>query len=141
MAAEKVEERSFPTPASPTTIRRPANVPTYARLSRIQTRSSDNDDGATSDTKGAVNATDSSHAAPDDAADPPTTLRNAIGGPTNPSNLHVPPIQVTRGSQQLVPLTWMQARVMEALRAILTGQNPITLLLQVLILDPAAQEK
>ncbi|GBP12043.1 hypothetical protein EVAR_5880_1 [Eumeta japonica] len=46
--------------------------------------------------------------------------------------------QVTRGSQQLVPLTWMQARVMEALRTILTGQDPVTALRQVLLLDPAA---
>ncbi|GBP72653.1 Nucleic-acid-binding protein from transposon X-element [Eumeta japonica] len=86
--AEEVEKRSIPSPASPASIRRPANAPAYTRLPRIQTRSSDNDDGATSDTNGAANATDSSHAAPDNAADLPATSGNAIDEPTN---LRAPP--------------------------------------------------
>ncbi|GBP93424.1 hypothetical protein EVAR_50316_1 [Eumeta japonica] len=90
----EAENRSIPTPASPS-IRRP---PT--------------------DTNGAANATDSSHAAPDNAADPPATSGNATDGPTN---LRAPLAKVTR-LPQLVVLTWMQARVMEALQAILTGK-------------------
>ncbi|GBP28742.1 hypothetical protein EVAR_19784_1 [Eumeta japonica] len=81
--AEEMKNRSITTPASPASNRRPANAPTYTRLPRIRTRSSDNDDGATSDTIGAANATDSSYAAPGDAADPPATSGNATDRPTN----------------------------------------------------------
>ncbi|GBP76656.1 RNA-directed DNA polymerase from mobile element jockey [Eumeta japonica] len=58
--------------------------------------------------------------------------KSVFQAPVAPTHLTFaqPPAWVTHSPQQLVPLTWVQARMMEALRAVLTGQDPVTALLQ-----------
>ncbi|GBP58051.1 hypothetical protein EVAR_39767_1 [Eumeta japonica] len=68
---------------------------------------------------------------------PLTRLQHQGMPPMGPLTFARPPARVTRGPQQLMPLTWVQARMMEALRAVLTGQDSVTALLQILLLDPA----
>ncbi|GBP91497.1 hypothetical protein EVAR_66087_1 [Eumeta japonica] len=48
-----------------------------------------------------------------------------------PLNFARPPARVTHGSQQLVPLTWVQARMMDLAGS--TDRDPVTALLQVLL--------
>ncbi|GBO98682.1 Nucleic-acid-binding protein from transposon X-element [Eumeta japonica] len=133
--AEEAENRSIPTPASPASIRRPANAPAYPAYPGSRP-------GASIMTT-APQATRTEQLTPQIAATLPQTmpltrLQHQGMPPMGPLTFARPLAKVTRGSQQLVLLTWMQARVMEALQAILTGQDPVTALLQVLLLDPAA---